>query len=38
MLPLLIALWLQLASPELDEADSLTAAAAEHLAALWRSL
>lgn len=38
MLAVLIAAWLTLALPELDEGDSLTAAAAEHLAALWRSL
>jgi hypothetical protein len=38
VIALLIAAWLTLALPELDEADSPTAAAAEHLAALWRSL
>jgi hypothetical protein len=37
VLPLLIAAWLQLAPVELDEGDSPTTAAAEHLAALWRS-
>ncbi len=35
---LTLAAWLTLALPELDEADTLTDAAAEHLAALWRSL
>lgn len=38
MLAVLIAAWLTLALPELGEADSPTAAAAEHLAALWRSI
>lgn len=32
-----LALWLLLAVPETDEADSLTAALLEHGAALWRS-
>lgn len=38
MLAVLIAACLTLALPEAGEADSLTAAAGEHLAALWRSL